>query len=129
MAEGNWSVARGRRKNAPPEPPEAIQNSDDCHARARNIGLADRLDPERRISGGRSEGDKHHLVMFGIDNLAQGLTQLLKTQFIERALENGKLKARAEGFHRLLDAAKAFVIRDVVADEIAGSAGHRGGGI
>jgi hypothetical protein len=82
------------------------------------VGEAERGDDAVATPFGRPEVDEQDLVFVVVDDGGQLGAAADEVAGGELALENGVLEVVSEGAHGLENLAEAFVVADVVADEI-----------
>jgi hypothetical protein len=85
------------------------------------VGQAHCGDDEGGVAGSGAEGDEENLVLVVMENGVKFGLEFAKAKFIEDAFEHGVLEADAVAFKEFGDAAEAFGVADVVADEVAGA--------
>lgn len=87
------------------------------------VGQAEGRDDAVAAAGGGAEVDEEDLVFVVLDDFAENVPALGEVDGRELALEDRVLQVVAEVAHGLIDPAEAFVVADVVADEIGVSHG------
>jgi hypothetical protein len=102
----------------------AQPNSDDSNSRALQVGQAQGFYAENLLRPLRSERDEQDLIVIVLDDFIESGPEFLKTEIIQRALENRILKPLAKGFTGFGHLPQSLRVANVVTDQIAGAGGH-----
>jgi hypothetical protein len=90
----------------------------DARAIDHGVRAPERGDDAITASLHRAEIDEEHLILAVVDDLAEHMPAAHQIGWRELALEDRVLQMVAEVAHRLVDRLQAFVLADVVTDEV-----------
>ncbi len=86
-----------------------------------SVGAAEGGDDAVAATFGGAEVDEDDLILIVVDDATEFDTEFDEIRGGELALEDGVLEVVAEAAHDFEDLTEAFVVRDVVGDEVGGA--------